>query len=216
MAPPAHSRISRYHRWLTRNPALVLVGALAIAAACGPPRLAAPAEDGVLRAAPQQRSRRGDADPHAEADGGHVAAAHRRALARLRGEPALRRGADPEAAGAAPHGGQPGDLRRPRSAGVLPEEQVAVRLGGRPRVDPRSPAQRDQQAQEPALRVARRRGADRQDAEAASSTTTASTSASRAASSAATTASTSGSPRCRRAACSSSTRASRCSTRPTS
>ena len=33
MAPPAHSRISRYHRWLTRNPALVLVGALAIAAA---------------------------------------------------------------------------------------------------------------------------------------------------------------------------------------
>ncbi len=45
-------------------------------------------------------------------------------------------------------------------------EQVAVRLGGRPRIDPRSPAQRDQQAQEPALRVARRRGADRQDAEA--------------------------------------------------
>src|SRR5580698_8472436 len=35
MAPPAHSRISRYHRWLTRNPALVLVGALAIAAASG-------------------------------------------------------------------------------------------------------------------------------------------------------------------------------------
>ena len=33
MAPPAHSRISRYHRWLTRNPALVLVGALAISAA---------------------------------------------------------------------------------------------------------------------------------------------------------------------------------------
>jgi len=35
MAPPAHSRIGRYHRWLTRNPALVLVGALAIATACG-------------------------------------------------------------------------------------------------------------------------------------------------------------------------------------
>jgi len=34
MAPPAHSRIGRYHRWLTRNPALVLVGALAISAAC--------------------------------------------------------------------------------------------------------------------------------------------------------------------------------------
>jgi uncharacterized protein len=33
MAPPAHSRISRYHRWLTRYPVLVLVGALAIAAA---------------------------------------------------------------------------------------------------------------------------------------------------------------------------------------
>jgi predicted RND superfamily exporter protein len=32
MAPPAHSRISRYHRWLTRNPVLVLVGALAVAA----------------------------------------------------------------------------------------------------------------------------------------------------------------------------------------
>src|SRR5580693_639382 len=34
MAPPAHSRISRYHRWLTRNPALVLVGALAISSTC--------------------------------------------------------------------------------------------------------------------------------------------------------------------------------------
>jgi uncharacterized protein len=32
MAPPAHSRVSRYHRWLTRNPVLVLVGALAVAA----------------------------------------------------------------------------------------------------------------------------------------------------------------------------------------
>ncbi|HEY4184422.1 MAG TPA: MMPL family transporter, partial [Polyangia bacterium] len=32
MAPPAHSRISRYHRWLSRNPFLVLVGALAVAA----------------------------------------------------------------------------------------------------------------------------------------------------------------------------------------
>jgi uncharacterized protein len=32
MAPPAHSRISRYHRWLTRNPGLVLLGALAVAA----------------------------------------------------------------------------------------------------------------------------------------------------------------------------------------
>ena len=31
MAPPAHSRISRYHRWLTRNPLLVLIGALAVA-----------------------------------------------------------------------------------------------------------------------------------------------------------------------------------------
>ena len=31
MAPPAHSRISRYHRWLTRNPLLILVGALAVA-----------------------------------------------------------------------------------------------------------------------------------------------------------------------------------------
>jgi predicted RND superfamily exporter protein len=35
MAPPAHSRVSRYHRWLTRNPALVLIGALAVAATCG-------------------------------------------------------------------------------------------------------------------------------------------------------------------------------------
>jgi predicted RND superfamily exporter protein len=34
MAPPAHSRISRYNRWLSRNPVLVLVGALAVAA-CG-------------------------------------------------------------------------------------------------------------------------------------------------------------------------------------
>jgi uncharacterized protein len=34
MAPPAHSRISRYHRWLTRYPAAVLVGALAVAAGC--------------------------------------------------------------------------------------------------------------------------------------------------------------------------------------
>jgi uncharacterized protein len=33
MAPPAQSRISRYHRWLARNPALVLVGALAMAGA---------------------------------------------------------------------------------------------------------------------------------------------------------------------------------------
>jgi predicted RND superfamily exporter protein len=31
MAPPAHSRISRYHRWLTRNPLLILMGALAVA-----------------------------------------------------------------------------------------------------------------------------------------------------------------------------------------
>jgi predicted RND superfamily exporter protein len=35
MAPPAHSRVSRYHRWLTRNPALVLIGALVIATGCG-------------------------------------------------------------------------------------------------------------------------------------------------------------------------------------
>ena len=34
MAPPAHSRISRYHRWLTRYPAAVLIGALAVAAGC--------------------------------------------------------------------------------------------------------------------------------------------------------------------------------------
>ena len=37
-----------------------------------------------------------------------------------------------------------GDLRRPGPAGLLRDEQVALRLGGRPRVDPRSPAQRDQ------------------------------------------------------------------------
>jgi predicted RND superfamily exporter protein len=35
MVPPAHSRISRYHRWITRYPAAVLIGALAVAAACG-------------------------------------------------------------------------------------------------------------------------------------------------------------------------------------
>jgi uncharacterized protein len=35
MAPPAHSRISRYHRWLTRNPWLVLIGALAVAVGGG-------------------------------------------------------------------------------------------------------------------------------------------------------------------------------------
>jgi hypothetical protein len=35
MAPPAHSRISRYHRFLTRYPAGVLLGALAVAAVCG-------------------------------------------------------------------------------------------------------------------------------------------------------------------------------------
>ena len=35
MVPPAHSRISRYHRWLTRYPATILVGALLVAVACG-------------------------------------------------------------------------------------------------------------------------------------------------------------------------------------
>ena len=107
------------------------------------------------------------------------------------------RGADPEAARAAPAGREPGDLQHPRSARLLPAQQVALRLGGRPRVDPRSPAQRDQQAQEPAVRVAGRRRAGRPAAAAPRAQRTASTSASPAACSPAPTASTSGSRRCR-------------------
>ena len=50
---------------------------------------------------------------------------------------------------------EPGDVPRARRARVLRAEQVALRLGGGPGVDPRSAAHRDQQAQEPAVRVAR-------------------------------------------------------------
>ena len=32
MVPPSHSRISRYHGWITRRPVLVLVGAVVIGA----------------------------------------------------------------------------------------------------------------------------------------------------------------------------------------
>ena len=35
MVPPSHSRISRYHAWITRRPVLVLVGAPLIGAAAG-------------------------------------------------------------------------------------------------------------------------------------------------------------------------------------
>ena len=73
------------------------------------------------------------------------------------GQPALRRGADPEAARAAPDRRQPRDLPRQGRARLLRAEQVALRLGGRPRSDPRPAAQRDQQAQEPAVRLAGRR-----------------------------------------------------------
>ena len=74
----------------------------------------------------------------AEADRRPVAAADRHPFARPRGQPALRRGADAEAARAAAQRRQPGDLPRERRARVLRAEQVAVRLGGRSRGDPRS------------------------------------------------------------------------------
>src|SRR5450432_2351206 len=130
------------------------------------PGFAAETQDRVRGASSQQRSGRGGALAHAQTDGRPVAPADRRPLARPRGEPPLRRGADAEAARAAADGREPGDLQRSRPPGVLPAEQVAVRIGRRPRIDSRSPAQRDQQAQEPTLRDARRGGADRPDAEA--------------------------------------------------
>src|SRR5262245_8406351 len=35
MAPPAHSRVSRYHDWLTRHPGAVLIGSLIFFAIAG-------------------------------------------------------------------------------------------------------------------------------------------------------------------------------------
>ena len=126
------------------------------------------------------------------------------------GEPALRGGADPEAARAAPHGGQPGDLRRPRSAGLLRDRTSGC--SSRRTTWSRSAIACATRSASARTRCSSRstRTSRSTRCRSASSSTTASTSASRAASSAATTASTSGSPRCRRAACSSSTRASRC------
>ena len=87
------------------------------------------------------------------------------------GEPALRRGADRRSCAALPPTVVSArDLQRARPQRLLREEQVALRLGGRPRVDPRSPAHRDQQAQEPALRLAGRRRVDRRRCRSASST----------------------------------------------
>ena len=150
MVPPSHSRISRYHGWITRRPVLVLVGAALIGARRGRARHAAEAQDVVRRAASQQRSGRGRADPHAGAARRPVAAADRHPVARPRRQPALRGGADAEAARAAAHRRQPGDVPRPRRARVLRAEQVALRLRGGSGVDPRQAAHGDQQAQEPA------------------------------------------------------------------
>ena len=186
MAPPAHSRISRYHRWLTRYPVLVLVAALARWGVGRSWPRAYSCETAFVELLPSNDPGRGDADPHAEADRRHVAAAGRHSLARPRGQPALRRGVDRRSCGRCRPRWSTWRPTTSATCATSSAEQVAVRLGGRPRVDPRPPAQRDQQAQEPALRLARRRGADRHDAEAHRRTTTASTSASRAASSAST------------------------------
>ena len=166
MVPPSHSRISRYHGWLARRPVAILVAAAFHRPARGRARLPSRPEDSIHRAAPQRQSGRGRAGPDAETPWRPVAAADRHPVARPRGQPAVRGSADAEAAPAPAHRRRYRDVPRPRRAVLLPGEQVAVRLGGRPRVDPRPAAQRDQQAQEPALRVAGRRRTDRFDAEA--------------------------------------------------
>ena len=153
MAPPAHSRVSRYHGWLTRHPGAVLVGSLLVFAGRGrvlSSRLQLrtaivellPSDDPGVVALAKTQKRMGDLSL---------------LLIGVRspdhdGQPALRRGADPEAPRAAARPSSPWRPTTSATSRAFFEQNkwLYVSEDG-PRVDPRPAAQRDQQAQEPAV-----------------------------------------------------------------
>ena len=136
MVPPSHSRISRFHGWLAGHPGRVLTGALLVLIVAGALAMRLelrtafsellPSNDPGVVALTRMQKRMGDLSllligirsPDYEANLRYAEALTQK----LRAQP--------------PNVVSDGDLPREGRARLLRAQQVALRVGGRPRVHP--------------------------------------------------------------------------------